>query len=90
MNNVLKMRQTIKYLREIIAKDMPLQQLAVFLEVCANEGISMKELAKTLGMPQSSITRNVKRLCQFKNGTKMEGYLTKSRQEMCQTCNINS
>ena len=44
--------------------EMPAQQIAVFLEVARAPGITMKSLRETLGISQSSTSRNVSALGQ--------------------------
>ena len=39
--------------------EMPIQTVAVFLKVANEDGITMKDLGESLGIPQSSCSRNV-------------------------------
>lgn len=73
-SNVNKFRRVIEFIREYISGDLALPQLAVYLTVCSEEGITMPELAEVLNMPQGSVSRNVKRLCKYEEGGRLQGY----------------
>jgi len=49
-------------LRTELNKDLPIQHIALLLAVVQKPGISMQELMEQLGMPQGSVSRNVKLL----------------------------
>jgi len=52
----------VEIVRKEINKDLPIQQLALYLLVANRPGISMTEICQVLSMPQGSVSRNVKQL----------------------------
>ncbi len=62
---VRNLLSVIKYVREELSMTLPIQHFHLFLAVAANEGITMPELSADLKMPQGTVSRNVKALCQF-------------------------
>lgn len=71
---VNQFNHTVQFIRKAVASDLTLSQLAIYLMVCSDEGITMPELAQELDMPQGSLSRNVKRLCSYEEGGTMQGY----------------
>lgn len=57
--------QGISFIRKHINKDIAFSQLAVFIEVCIKEGISMYDLVEKLDLPQASISRCTKELSKY-------------------------
>lgn len=62
MCGVPTLLQVVDLVRQMLNRNIPMQQLALFLRVAENPGISMTELSEQLGMPQGSVSRNVKLL----------------------------
>lgn len=56
---------TIDVLRQSINKELPSQQIVLFLTVVQQPGITMPELCRQLKMPQGSVSRNVKALSDY-------------------------
>jgi DNA-binding MarR family transcriptional regulator len=52
---------------------MPIQQLAMLLEVSLNEGVSMPDLGRGLKMGQGSVSKNVKLMSKFMDGDELKG-----------------
>ncbi len=59
---VAQLSAVINCLRTELNKDLPIQHVALLLAVVQKPGISMQELMEQLGMPQGSVSRNVKLL----------------------------
>lgn len=59
---VTRLSDVIAYLRTVMNKDLPIQHIALLLAVVQQPGISMQDLMTHLGMPQGSVSRNVKLL----------------------------
>lgn len=72
--NIFKINRIVAYIREQVSNDLALPQLAIYLTVCHDEGVTMPELCEKLGMPQGSLSRNVKRLSRYYEGSKLQGY----------------
>lgn len=66
--------RSVEYIRREIHPDMAMNQLRIFLYVADNEGITMPDLSERLGMPQGSLSRNIKKLSRFNEKGKMQGY----------------
>lgn len=60
--NVAKLSDVITCLRTELNKELPIQHIALLLEVVQQPGISMQLLMGRLDMPQGSVSRNVKLL----------------------------
>lgn len=57
--------QTIhEKIRELIHPEIPAQQLAIYLLVMGEPGLSQSEIAQRLQMPQGSVSRNIAKLSQ--------------------------
>lgn len=66
MANAIRIfNQGISFIREHINKDIAFSQLAVFIEVCLKEGITMYDLVDKLDLPQASISRCTKELSKY-------------------------
>jgi DNA-binding MarR family transcriptional regulator len=59
---VTQLSDVITCLRTKLNKDLPIQHIALILAVVQQPGISMQGLMESLGMPQGSVSRNVKLL----------------------------
>lgn len=57
--------RALEYFREKIDKDLPMQHVSILLAVAASPRITMQELSRILGMPQGSVSRNVKILSKY-------------------------
>ncbi len=60
--NITKLSDVITCLRTEVNKDLPIQHIALLLAVIQQPGVSMQDLMEYLGMPQGSVSRNVKLL----------------------------
>ena len=66
-----KLADMVKYIREEINSEMPIQQLAILLEIHKSEGITMFELGRKLGITPGSMSRNISALSLYmKKGEK--------------------
>lgn len=65
MDGLSRLRKLADYIRRNINSEFALPQLVIFLEVAANPGVTMFQLQERLGMPQGSISRNVKALGKY-------------------------
>ncbi len=78
MREVTLMFASVELFRKRINKDMPIQHVALLLAVAENPGITMTELMRILGMPQGTLSRNVRILSRYverKKGTAvLRGY----------------
>lgn len=54
-----KFEKMIGAVRELVSPDFAISQLHLFLAVCQEDGITQTELAKRLGMPQATVSRNI-------------------------------
>lgn len=80
METVEKMIRTANLMREIAA-DIPIQAVQSFFVVATKEGLSISDLAKQVGLGQSSASRNVAALSEYKKpGVRGLG-LIESRQD---------
>ena len=59
---VTQLSDVITCLRTELNKDLPIQHIALLLEVYQQPGISMQHLMNCLDMPQGTVSRNVKLL----------------------------
>lgn len=59
---VTQLSDVITCLRMEMNKNLPIQHIALLLAVTQQPGISMKDLMRDLGMPQGTVSRNVKLL----------------------------
>ena len=67
-------RSIVQFIRESVASDLSLSQLAIYLTVCSDEGITMPELAQGLNIPQGSLSRNIKRLSRYDEDGIVKGH----------------
>jgi len=68
------LRKGIAFLRKEVSSELPTQQLAILLEVIAEEGITMPALQKKLYMSSASVSKNIRMLSRFKDGDEIKGY----------------
>jgi len=59
------LRKILELLRSKVHRELPLQQLVLFLAVIEKPGITMPELVVSLAMPQGTVSRNVKALSNY-------------------------
>lgn len=64
-DGIAKFAKAVTYIRDNINKDFAIQQLAIYLLVSQNQGITMTEISDRLNMPQGTVSRNVKELTQY-------------------------
>lgn len=81
MGNEIKIfNRGISFVRKHINKDIAISHLAIFLEVCLQEGLTMNDLVEKLDLPQASISRSTKELSKYierdpkTNEKKLVGY----------------
>ena len=65
-SEVIKIRDVIEYFRDL-DPDISATTISAFLAIAEQEGMNMKELGETLGVAQSSCSRNVSALTRLKN-----------------------
>lgn len=56
------MEMFVRYLRENVDRELPIQQLHILFEIAKNEGIDSLELKKRTNIPGGSLSRNIQRL----------------------------
>lgn len=54
-----KLASVLGYVRRELSPEMPIQQLAILIEIQKSEGITMYELGRKLGITPGSMSRNV-------------------------------
>jgi DNA-binding MarR family transcriptional regulator len=64
----------IAFVRREVNSDLPIQQIAILLRVAEQEGVTMPEIAQSLKMSQASVSKNVRMLSRFVDGTEIKGY----------------
>jgi len=52
----------IKFISDVIHKDIAMPQLTIFLLVAENEGITQPELGEIMKIPQGTVSRNILKL----------------------------
>jgi DNA-binding MarR family transcriptional regulator len=62
MREIERFLAAVEVLREKASRELPSQQLVLFLTVVQEPGITMQELSRRLAMPQGSVSRNVRAL----------------------------
>ena len=58
-NTRLRLNRAIKYLREEVCRDLPLQQLHILLEIANQDGIDSATLLHRCDMQSGSLSRNI-------------------------------
>jgi DNA-binding MarR family transcriptional regulator len=61
-HQVTQLYYVITCLRTVLNKDLPIQNTALIFAVVQQPGINMQGLMEGLGLPQSSVSRNMKLL----------------------------
>jgi len=57
-----KLADIIRYVRKELNPEMPIQQMAILLEIQKKEGITMYDLGRELGITPGSMSRNISAL----------------------------
>jgi len=65
VKEISSLLKILELVRSKIHRELPLQQLVLFLTVVENPGITMPDLVELLGMPQGTVSRNVKALSHY-------------------------
>ncbi|NCO52603.1 MAG: MarR family transcriptional regulator [Deltaproteobacteria bacterium] len=65
MNDVSRFIKAIELIRKSVHRELPVQQLVLFLAVIEKPGITMPELVERCDMPQGTVSRNVKALSHY-------------------------
>jgi DNA-binding MarR family transcriptional regulator len=65
VNQISRLLKILDLVRSKVHRELPLQQLVLFLTVVENPGVTMPELVATLDMPQGTVSRNVKALSHY-------------------------
>ena len=80
---ILALSRAVGIIRADLNHELPIQQLAVLLEVARNEGIPMPTLGQKLNMGQGSVSKNVKLMSQFIDNGQLKGFgLLSTEQDM--------
>ena len=74
-----RLYNTLMYFRRHINPEMPIQQLLIYLRICLDERLTMKDIEDALEMPNGTVSRNFKVLSKYivrdSQGNKsIEGY----------------
>jgi DNA-binding MarR family transcriptional regulator len=65
VKEIKRLLKILELVRSKVHRELPLQQLVLFLTVAENPGITMPELVVELDMPQGTVSRNVKALSHY-------------------------
>ena len=65
MKEINRLLEILALVRSKVHRELPLQQLVMYLTVVENPGITMPELVALLDMPQGTVSRNVKALSHY-------------------------
>ena len=65
MHEIARFAASVQILRQSLSKELPSQQIVLFLTVVQRPGITMPELCRQLNMPQGSVSRNIKALSDY-------------------------
>lgn len=80
---VSSLSRAVRIIRTEINHELPIQQLALLLEVSLNEGITMSGLAQALNMGQASVSKNVKLMSRYITDGELKGYnLLRTEQDL--------
>lgn len=60
-----KLQRVVEHFRTNYHIDFPLSQLAILLHTGLRGGMTMHDLAETMGLSQASVSRNVKQLSKY-------------------------
>ena len=62
---VARLLRVLELVRNTVHRELPVQQLMLYLAVLEKPGITMPELVKRCDMPQGTVSRNVKALSHY-------------------------
>jgi DNA-binding MarR family transcriptional regulator len=80
-----KLANVIRFVRKDLNAEMPIQQLAILIEIQKNEGVTMYELGRELGITPGSMSRNISALSLYiKKGEKKGLDLVTTRPDLNQ------
>ena len=65
MHEIARFAASVQILRQALSKELPSQQIVLYLSVVQQPGITMPELCRQLNMPQGTVSRNVKALSEY-------------------------
>jgi DNA-binding MarR family transcriptional regulator len=65
VKDVSRLITAIELIRNSVHRELPVQQLVLFLAVVEKPGITMPELVERCDMPQGTVSRNVKALSHY-------------------------
>lgn len=88
MKGIKKLTSALHYIRKEINEEIPVQQILLLTLVAENEGVTQHQLSIDIGMPNGTVSRNIKTLSQYldKSGpgpVKLKGYdLLESRRDL--------
>ena len=63
--NLSNFAKVVRFLRNELSKELPTQQLDLFLTIAEQEGVTTNELMAQLDMPQGTVSRNIKALGRY-------------------------
>lgn len=64
--SIKKLFKAMEFLRDRVYKELPIQQISIFLLATLNPGITFREIKETLDVHQATVSRNVKELSHYK------------------------
>lgn len=73
MTTMKKMTQAMEIMAETMGKHVTMYSVIVFLRVCSNEGVTMKELTDDLELYSATLSNLVKKLSRYKGPKGIEG-----------------
>ncbi len=65
MSEIFTLINAIETLRKRLSHQLPSQHISILLLVATRPGITQAELGKALGMPQGTVSRNIKILSRY-------------------------
>lgn len=71
---VLSLSRAVRIIRTDLNHELPIQQLAMLLEVSLKEGITMTDLGQALNMGQGSVSKNVKLMSRYLKNEELKGF----------------
>ena len=83
MSKVDTARAFYRFIRSDISAELPMQQFGILVEVYRTEGITMPEIGEIMGMPQGSVSRNIRALSTWADKKGVWGHgLLETRQDL--------
>jgi len=64
-DGTIKLLTAIEYLRNNVNKDLPIQQIALFLNVILYEGLTIRELSDKINQHISTVSRSVRDMSDY-------------------------